>query len=296
MSFPSSVSFEERAPKLPFLGLGISTEFGAQAMGGLDPLAFQRQHPELVRFLEVGGDLERGLDRDTRAWVTDGRATTYHFLDLNLEEREDLDAEWIAATTQLAGEIGAAWLCGDAGVWHAGARDRGHGTLMPPILEPDVAEAMGANVRLLRESSGMEVLPENPPAHAFVGRMHLLDFFAAATETGDSGMLLDVAHLAIYQELMGYAPLEALDRFPLQRVIEIHVAGGSHFSVDGRRFIDDDHTPNVLPATWQILEHLLPRTPNLRAIVFEGERNGIDEVLPAFERIHGLWSAQRELT
>ena len=277
--------FEKRVGELPWLGLGISTEFDARASGGLDPVELREGRPELVRFLEVGADLERGVDGDTRAWVERGWPTTYHFLDLNLEEAEDLDERWIRDTAALARELGAAWMCGDAGLWHIGPRERGHGILAPPILEPDSARAMADNVRALREASGFEVLPENPPAHVYLGRMHLLDYFAQVAGEADGGLLLDVAHLAVYQRVQGHAPTTALDGFPLERVVEMHVAGGTPFDWQGRSFVDDDHGTNVLPDTWEILARALPRATNLRALVFECERNRIDEVVPVFERL-----------
>lgn len=270
---------------LPHLGVGISTEFGA-GEAGLDVLALRDAHPELVRFLEVGCDLARGADATARGWAAAGHPTTYHFLDVNLEEPEDLDEAWVADTARLARELKAAWLCGDAGLWHVGPRDRGHGTLMPPVLEEESALTMGRAVRTLREATGFEVLPENPPAHVFLGRMHLADYFARMAEEADCGLLLDVAHLAIYQQATGRDPLDGLDRFPLERVVEVHVAGGSAFESGGRTFINDDHGIDVLPATWEILGAVVAEAANLRAVVVECERNAIEEVMPLFESVH----------
>ena len=283
-------SFESRVASLPTLGLGVSTEFGARRHGGLDPGELRARFPHFGGFLEVGADLERGVDEDTRAWVRAGGATTYHFLDVNLEEAEDLGEAWIRGTRELATEIGAAWLCGDAGLWHVGPRDRGHGVLMPPVLVPESADAMGANISRLREETGFEVLPENPPAHVFLGPMHLLEYYARVAERADSGLLLDVAHLAVFQRVRGHEPLDGLGDFPLERVVEMHVAGGRPFEVDGERFVEDDHGVDVLDATWEILEHVLPNAVNLRALCFECERNPIERVLPVFERLAGLWS------
>src|SRR5215510_1198319 len=166
MSFDPRAPFAARAAALPRLGLGISTEFGASATG-LDPLALRRARPELCEFLEIGVDLERGIDATARAWRAEEWPITYHLLDGNLEERESLTPEWIAGVSALARELGAAWLCGDAGLWHLGPRDRGHGLLAPPILSADSAREMAENVRRLRLASGFEVLPENPPAHLY---------------------------------------------------------------------------------------------------------------------------------
>ncbi len=279
--------FAERCALLPRLGIGISTEYGA-SRSGLDVLALRRAHPAHAQFLEIGIDLERGVDADARAWVEAGWPVTYHFLDANLEESESLDDAWMHGVRTTAHELGAAWLCGDAGLWHLGPRDRGHGVLMPPILSEDSAQEMARNVVRLRRATGFEVLPENPPAHVYLGNLHLLDYFARVGAAADCGLLLDVAHLAIYQRFAGCDPLFGLERFPLERVVEVHVAGASEFVQDGRCFIDDNHSPEPLPETWLLLEHVLARAPALRAIVYECERNRIEDVVPRFARLAEL--------
>jgi uncharacterized protein (UPF0276 family) len=274
--------FADRVRCLPHLGLGISTEFGA-GRTGLDLNALRASRPDLLQFLEIGVDLERGVDEDARAWARAGGAVTYHFLDLNLEEADDLDPSYVAEVRDLAAGLGAAWLCGDAGLWYVGRRDRGHGVLMPPILCRESAEEMGRGVRALREATGFEVLPENPPAHVYLGDLHLLDYFAKVADLADCGLLLDAAHLGVYQLVSGHEPLDGLDGFPLDRVVELHVAGGTPFASGGRRFVDDDHNPTVLPDTWEIVEAVVPRARNLKAVVFECERNRAEDVIPTFE-------------
>jgi len=272
---------------LPTLGLGVSTEYGAnQKSGALDPIALRRRRPEFAAFLEVGIEISKGLDEDTQSWLSRGWPCTYHFLDINLDEPEDFDDQWMAKLKQLATQIQPAWLCGDAGMWHFGPRERGHMLLLPPILTEKSARAMATGIARLREATGLEVFPENPPGTVFVGDMGLLEFFGLVAKRADTGLLLDCAHLAIYQRMMGRAPLEGLDQFPLHRVIELHVAGGIETEFAGLPFIEDSHTPNILPETWTIFSHVVTHAPNLKAVVFECERNRIDQVIPKFEKIH----------
>ena len=110
-------------------------------------------------------------------WADQGLPTTYHFLDINLDEPEDFDAKWLQEVQNLVQVLQPAWLCGDAGQWHIGPRERGHMLLLPPILVPDSVQPMADGIIRLREAIGREVLPENPPGSAFVGNLHLLDFF-----------------------------------------------------------------------------------------------------------------------
>jgi uncharacterized protein (UPF0276 family) len=272
---------------LPRLGLGLSAEFDS-ARTGIDAVAFAAAHPGLVDFLEYGGDTLRGLDDHVQRWAAGGGRTTYHFLDLNLEEPEDADADWLDAAAGAAHEIGAAWLCGDGGLWHFGPRDRAHLTLMPPVLTKDSADDMAEAIGRVQQATGLCCLPENPPATVYLGDLHILDYFARVAERADCGLLLDCAHLAIFQHARGLAPLTGLDSFPLDRVVELHVAGGRVRDTDGFSWIDDDHSPEPLAETWAILEHVLTRTPNLKAVVYECERNAPDDVLQNFARLRRL--------
>ena len=250
------MGFFERLASVPYLGLGISTEYGAiHSHGALDPLRVHAQHPAYVAFLEVGVEVSRGLDHVACEWAKQGLPTTYHFLDLNLDESEDFEPHWIAEVRAIAAQLKPAWFCGDAGLWHFGRRERGHMLLLPPILTDESARAQARGIAHLREATGYEVFPENPPGQIFLGDVPLLEYFARVIEYADTGFLLDCAHLAIYQRLQGYGPLDGLDGFPLERVIEIHVAGGTLRDHEGFAWIDD-------------------------------ERQAFDTVRPGFRRLH----------
>lgn len=284
--------FLDRLSALPRLGMGISTEYGARRQqGALDPRALRAEHPALARFLEVGVEIAVGLDDDARAWAADGGATTYHFLDVNLDEPEDFDARWLEAVRETAAVLRPAWMCGDAGLWHFGVRDRGHMLLLPPVLVPESVGPMAEGIAALRQATGLEVLPENPPGAVFVGPLHVLEFFARLSEAADTGLLLDCAHLAMFQRARGLSWDAGFEGFAWDRVIELHVAGGSERAVEGLTFVEDDHGAHVLPDTWAIFEEALRRATNLRAVVVECERNPIPAVLPLLHRVAGSWGA-----
>lgn len=280
------MAFFERLASLPYLGLGISTEYGAvHNPGALDPLVMHTRYPDYAAFLEVGVEVSRGVDQVAQQWVQQGLPSTYHFLDVNLDEPEDFDAGWLARLQALAARLKPAWLCGDAGLWHFGQRERGHMLLLPPIFTTTSAQDYAYGIRQLREMTGYEVLPENPPGQIFLGDLSMLEYFARLIDYADTGLLLDCAHLAIYQRLTGRLPLDGLDDFPLDRVIEIHVAGGTLRDHDGFAWVEDDHTPYILQDTWAIFTHVIERAPHVRAVVFECERQSLPAVLPGFRRL-----------
>jgi len=278
--------FHRRVESLPFLGIGISTEYGASRSDrALKPEELRRAAPGFGSFLEIGLEAAKGLDEDARRWVAAGLPCTYHFLDVNLDHPEDLDEVWLARVRDLIQELRPAWLCGDAGLWHFGGRERAQMLLLPPILTDDSATRMAEGIVRLREELGLEVLPENPPGQVFIGDLHILDFFARVCDRADTGMLLDCAHLAIYQRLQGESWDCGLRDFPLERVVEVHVAGAREREHEGFGWVEDDHCLNVLPDTWQIVDQVVSGARNLRAVVLECERNPLQEAMVGFEAL-----------
>src|SRR5262245_31332281 len=142
----------DRLEALPRLGVGISGEPGS-ASKGIDAVWMHETHPGLVNFYEYGKDVERGIDEHVLRWSALGLPPTYHVLDINLAEREDVDERWLRRTAETARRIGAAWLCGDAGLWHFGARDRGHQVLLPPVLCRESALEAAESISFIQEAT-----------------------------------------------------------------------------------------------------------------------------------------------
>jgi uncharacterized protein (UPF0276 family) len=251
-------------------------------------LELRARRPDLVAFLEIGVETAKGLDETARAWLHGGAPVTWHFLDVNLDEPEDFDPEWLAAVRAGVAAARPAWMCGDAGMWHFGPRDRAHMLLLPPVLTADAADAMAEGIVRLRDLVGLEVLPENPPGTLFVGDMHLCNFYARVAEKADTGLLLDVAHLAVYQRVTGKTWDDGLDAIPWDRVTEVHVAGGTVRNCEGFAWVDDDHGAEPLAETWRLLEVVAARARALKAVVVECERISLERAIPLLERVRDL--------
>ena len=85
-----------------------------------------------------------------------------------------------------------------------------------------------------------------------------------------------------------------LDRLDLDRVVEIHVAGGLEF--DG--FYLDAHSGASPEPVWTLLEEVLPRCPNLCGVVFELFGSWFDELGTEgldrqLGRMRDLWARHR---
>src|SRR2546422_7032153 len=289
---PWNKEMEKRLDALPRLGVGISGEYGVRP--SIDPSDFKEAHPGLIHVVEFGTDTDRGVDSSILRWADAGNPVTYHFLDVNFEELEDMDPKWMDETEAFARRIGSPWLCGDSGMWHFGPRDRGHGLLLPPVLTRESAARTAESIAILQERTRLPVFPENPPSLYYLGNLHVLDYFGEVSEIAGCGLLLDAAHLSIFQRAPGLDPLAALDNFPLDRIVEMHVAGGGDaVTPDGYHYIEDDHRAEVHPDTWKIVEHVIPRAGRLKAVMYECEHNDPAATLDTFSRLNELFPPPR---
>ena len=119
------------------------------------------------------------------------------------------------------------------------------------------------------------------------------DFVAEVAEAADCGILLDL-HNVLCNARNGRQSLEAFcDAIPLDRVWEIHLAGG----VSERGFWLDAHSGLVEPVLMDLVADLVPRLPALGAIIFEImpdfiPATGLTAIGKVLGQLNDLWSAR----
>ena len=164
MTFDPRAPFAARVAALPRLGLGISTEFGASATAASIRSRCAARAPSCASSSRSASTSSAASTPTRAPGCAAGWPTTYHFLDVNLEERESLSPAWVAAVTRARARARRRLAVRRRGAVARGpARPRPRRRSLPPILCADSAREMADNVRRLREASGFEVLPENPP-------------------------------------------------------------------------------------------------------------------------------------
>ena len=92
-----------------------------------------------------------------------------------------------------------------------------------------------------------------------------IDFLNQLLTRTPCGLLLDLYNFYCNAVNFGFDPYAALTRLQLDRVVEIHVAGG----VTHEGFLLDVHSREVPEPVWELLAWILPKLPNLCAITYE---------------------------
>ena len=159
------------------------------------------------------------------------------------------------------------------------------GVPLPMPATVEAVELVASRSATIRERYDVPFLLENP-AHYFsalptdpeIGNEYR--FLSAFTQKSNCYLLLDLHNLYCNAVNHHFDARDAIDSIPMDRVIEIHVAGGSWR--DG--FWMDAHDGRVPEPVWELLEYVLPIAPNVAGVVFELlEEHAIRLGVPAIE-------------
>lgn len=254
---------------LPFFGAGISfrPRWRWDVVRHRDELGAVEHIPE-----DVAGPA--GL-RDLLL-MRDAVPVLLHGIGLSLGSAEGLDPDRLAHVARVVEAVQPPWFSEHIAFTRAGGVEIGH--LAPLPFTREAVAAVARNVAALeRAIPGVPVLLENIayPFELPGSEMPEAEFVRAVLEESDALLLLDLENVHANSRNHGYDPIEYLESLPLERAVEVHLAGG--VLVDGE--YADTHTRPVPEESWKLLEWLAPRA-NLKAVIIER-----DDDLPPFAEL-----------
>src|ERR1700722_20037837 len=152
------------------------------------------------------------------------------------------------------------------------------GFLLPPAQCPDGVAVAADHIKRRRATSGVPVAFEVPVSYLppRPGEMPDGRFVAAVAEAADCGILLDLHNVLCNERNGRQSVKDFCASIPLDRVWEIHLAGG----LSERGFWLDAHSGLTEPALMEIVAEIVPRLPALGAIIFE--------IIPDYVALTGL--------
>jgi len=270
---------------LPTLGIGISTSLHVRRP---DFRSLLRAYPRLVQFVEFA--VEHGeadvLPARLAAELAAGVRFVAHPIELSLDPDATPAPGELAALRAIVRLLGSPWTPQDIGTWLWNGEHLGGG-FIPCSLTREALAVACDRVRAVQDATGVPFLVENPPFAEVVGPMGLGDFFSELCDRAQTGMLLDVGHLLSYQ-LARPDDAGVADQLPLDRVIEVHIAGGAWIETADGVVFWDDHGGEIVPEARRLLAQLWPRLPRVRALCFECEMRPDDRVVAELSALHAL--------
>lgn len=187
------------------------------------------------------------------------------------------------------------------------------GTYLPPLFTTAGAEVTADNITLaqarLDRDAGLShgdsplLLLEVPPWTYFgLGDRSVPDFFRTVTDRTACGLVLDIGHLWTVYRYSGAwrrMPLEEfvaefLDAFPLERVVQVHVAGlATHEAAEGKvgggaepSLWIDAHGAPIPPVLFDMLEQVLahPKLTQLKGLALEVDTKTVPMIVREFRQ------------
>lgn len=211
----------------------------------------------------------------------DGLPVIVHGLELSIGSAEGWNDDAVGVLDDFGSVADYRWHSEHLGFLSARGRDGGERCAGAPLPLPFTEEAVdlvAARADRLQARTGRPFLLENatcylPDLPAEPG-WDEARFLTELCDRSSCGLLLDLFNLYANCINGGLDPWQVLERLPLDRVVELHVAGGDHHG----GFLLDSHSRVVPEPVWAMAEWVLPRTPHVAALVVEVLEQAFDSV------------------
>ncbi|MEQ1506199.1 MAG: DUF692 domain-containing protein [Myxococcota bacterium] len=238
-------------------------------------------------YLGRGGGMSRHLDACLERWPV-----LVHGVTASIGGPDPYDDGWLDALRRFLARVRAPFYS-DHLCWTSAGGFQSHQLLPLPFHREAIDHAVG-RIRALRDALRVPIAVENISFYAVMPGSDLgfAAFEAAVVEEADCGLLLDLNNLYVNARNFGLDPMEVLDRYPLDRVWQVHLAG---HELQHGRYIDTHGAP-VAPEVQALYVALVERIGPVPALL-ERDTNlpPLAEVLDEADALRRLIEPARDV-
>jgi uncharacterized protein (UPF0276 family) len=279
------------------VGLGLRWELIDELLETKPSLDFVEISPE--NYMGRGGYYDAALDRATALWPI-----VTHGLTMSVGGSDPLRAGYLSELRAFLERVDSPWhsdhLCFST---HGGVVL--HDLLPIPFKRAEVGR-VADRIKRARDAIGRPLAIENVSYYMHPGKpeMSEAELVARVCEAADCGLMLDVNNAWVNATNFGFDVDEWMRTVPLERVVQIHVAGHDWFrdgewtlterpedlaDKDGKLIIDT-HGSDVCPEVLALLERTLERTGPV-PVLLERDQDvpPLSVLLEEVSRIKALW-------
>jgi uncharacterized protein (UPF0276 family) len=237
--------------QLPHLGVGLG-------LRTVHYPAILSQRPPVGWFEIVSENYMQTAGRPL--YILDQIAELYpivmHGVSMSIGSTDPLDMDYLRELKALKERVGALWVS-DHLCW-TGVMGKNTHDLLPMPYTEEALRHTAARIRQVSELLEAPLILENPSTYVeFAGsEMTEWDFLRHLCQEADAGLLLDVNNVYVSAYNQGFAITEYLDGLPMDRVVQIHVAGHTNHGTH----IVDTHIGPVIDPVWEIFAEVHRRT------------------------------------
>jgi uncharacterized protein len=242
-------------------GVGFKPEHAGAILAAAQPIGFFEVHAE--NYMGAGGPPHAQLTA-----LRERYALSVHGVGLSIGSMQALDRAHLLRLRTLCDRYAPAsfsehlaWSSHD-GVYF--------NDLLPlPYTEVTLGR-VADHVDEVQTVLGRQILLENPSTYLSFAESTIpeVDFLAELSRRTGCGLLLDINNVFVSATNHGTPPLAYLDRFPLDRVREIHLGGHDEDTDDaGAPLLIDSHRLPVAGEVWTLYRQVIARTGAIPTLI-----------------------------
>ena len=240
--------------KMTSAGTGLKPEHAHDIFESKGAVDFFEIHAE--NYMGAGGPPHHLLRRIARDY-----ALSVHGVGLSIGGAGPLDRDHLARLKKLIGDYRPtmfsehlAWSSHD-GVYL--------NDLLPLPYNAETLDCVVRHIDEVQHTLNTRMLLENPSTYVSLGAsdMDEVEFLRAIAERTGCGLLLDVNNVYVSSVNHGFDAAAYIDRFPIELVGEIHLAGfAEDRDADAGRLLIDAHGAPVADGVWSLYRRTLARS------------------------------------
>lgn len=235
-------------------GTGLKPEHAQDIFAGPRAADFFEIHAE--NYMGAGGPPHHLLRR-----IASDYPLSVHGVGLSIGGAAPLDRDHLARLKKLIGEVGPA-MFSEHLAWssHDGVYLN---DLLPLPYNGATLSCVKEHVDQVQHTLNTRMLLENPSTYVGfeASDMDEVEFLRAIAEQTGCGLLLDVNNVYVSSVNGGFDAAAYIDRFPMQLVGEIHLAGfAEDQDANAGRLLIDAHGAPVADAVWSLYRRALARS------------------------------------
>jgi len=265
------------AKQFPNLGIGVGLR-----IPHYDDIFEKNPDIDWFEIISENFMVEAGLPLENLERILDRYRVAMHGVSLAIGSSADLDWDYLKKLKKLAKRTKTPWVS-DHLCWGRLPGANYH-DLLPLPYTKEVIQYVAERAKIIQDFLELPFALENLSSYVSFQEdaMPEWEFYSAVVEKAGIYMMLDVNNIYVSSRNHGFEPKKYYENIPLERVLQIHLAGHT----DRGKYVLDTHDSYVRDEVWQIYAEVYPKTQGV-ATLLEWDDNFIsfqetwDEALKA---------------
>ena len=268
------------------VGLGLRREFDKYLLDNdfskLNPINILEIIPE--NYINVGGKAQDRLYRASQIYQL-----TSHGVNLSIASCDDLNINYLKSLKEFVIKYNIEWFSDH--LCFTSIENKYMHELMPFPFNEESLEHLIPRIVFVQNYVGKPFLVENISYYVQFDESCMTepDFMTQLLEKADCGLLLDVNNIYVNSCNFKFDPYQFIDNMPLDRVVQIHIAGHSN----NTDLVIDTHGNSIIDEVYSLLEYTLNKCQP-KAITLERDQNypPFDEIIFELNKINTIFFKQ----